>query len=207
MRRGRGTDFSDIVAYIPGDDTRDISWKHSARLGTLEKKIRLEEESFPIMIVDNISENQLFSTEEIPESPYSFAQKVITAIENSAKKYHFPIQTSWAIIQKENIRNTMILSITTSLDMSEVHDLLWLTRANDVIFIHIFHPYELSPDDKKIFMGLSLKRNQYTKEFSEKRQEIQDTIRKRWWDYIMMTTDMDISQTLNNFFKNRYKYN
>lgn len=207
MHSGRGSDFSDIVEYIPGDDTRDISWKHSARLGTLKKKLRLEEESFPIVIGNMIQKSQWFSTKKHPKSPYEFTEELIKNIVNSASKYHFPVDIVWWKIPKRKMMNAMILTLTSTLEESDIHDMLGLTTHNDLIFIHIFHPYELSPYDDRLFAGLSLNKESYIKEFDAKKEIIKDTIRKRWGDYLMITTDMNIVHTLNSFFKNRYKYN
>jgi hypothetical protein len=45
----------------------------------------------------------------------------------------------------------MILYITTTLDVAETAALSALTRDNDVIMIHIFHPYEVRPSTDLLF--------------------------------------------------------
>ena len=93
--RGRGTDYADIVTYTMGDDTRDISWTHSGRTDTLMVKVRTEEDSFPILIIDTIDASHGFSTDTHPQSPYQFTTELTRSIRESAKKHHFPshIQT------------------------------------------------------------------------------------------------------------------
>lgn len=45
----------------------------------------------------------------------------------------------------------MIIYITTSLDVADIAVIIGLTRTNDVIVIHVFHPYEVTPDDDLLF--------------------------------------------------------
>lgn len=45
----------------------------------------------------------------------------------------------------------MILYITTTLDVADISSLSALTRDNDVIVIHVFHPYEVTPSADLLF--------------------------------------------------------
>jgi hypothetical protein len=78
--RGRGTDFADIVPYSVGDDTRDISWTHSGRADTLMRKVRAEEDSFPILVMGTIDESHGFFTDAYPKSSYQFASELTESI-------------------------------------------------------------------------------------------------------------------------------
>ena len=202
--RGRGTDFADIVPYSVGDDTRDISWTHSGRTDTLMRKVRAEEDSFPILVINTIDESHGFFTDIHQKSPYQFAMELTESIQTSAQKYHFPSQiqtdTSWL---KEK-KNHMILYISTTLDSTEIASLAWLTHDNDVILIHVFHPYEVDPSTDLIFTWLSLSNKRYQEEFEKKKNDIQETILKSGGAYLSMTTDVKSTPCMNNFFKNRF---
>ena len=48
--RGRGTEFDEVRPYQPGDDTRDIDWRVSARSGRTYTKLFREERECPLLI-------------------------------------------------------------------------------------------------------------------------------------------------------------
>lgn len=48
--RGRGSEFDEVRPYQPGDDTRDIDWRVSARSGRTYTKLFREERECPILI-------------------------------------------------------------------------------------------------------------------------------------------------------------
>ncbi len=48
--RGRGTEFDEVRPYLPGDDTRDIDWRVSARTGRTYTKLFREERECPLLI-------------------------------------------------------------------------------------------------------------------------------------------------------------
>ncbi len=51
--RGRGLDFDEIRAYVPGDDVRTLDWKASLRVGTPQIRAYTEERDRPaIFVVD-----------------------------------------------------------------------------------------------------------------------------------------------------------
>ncbi|MEJ2140355.1 MAG: DUF58 domain-containing protein [Gammaproteobacteria bacterium] len=51
--RGRGLNFEEIRAYLPGDDTRNIDWKVTARVGKPHTRVYTEERDRPaLMLVD-----------------------------------------------------------------------------------------------------------------------------------------------------------
>lgn len=48
--RGRGSEFDEVRPYQPGDDTRDIDWRVSARSGRTYTKLFREERECPLLI-------------------------------------------------------------------------------------------------------------------------------------------------------------
>jgi uncharacterized protein (DUF58 family) len=49
--RGRGLDFEEIRAYVPGDDIRTIDWRVTARTGIPHTRVYSEERDRPAMLV------------------------------------------------------------------------------------------------------------------------------------------------------------
>ncbi|WP_408360456.1 DUF58 domain-containing protein [Paraburkholderia sediminicola] len=49
--RGRGLNFEEIRAYLPGDDVRHIDWKVSLRLGKPQVRAYTEERDRPLLVV------------------------------------------------------------------------------------------------------------------------------------------------------------
>lgn len=49
--RGRGLNFEEIRAYLPGDDIRHIDWKVSLRLGKPQVRAYTEERDRPLLVV------------------------------------------------------------------------------------------------------------------------------------------------------------
>jgi len=49
--RGRGLDFEEIRAYVPGDDIRTIDWRVTARTGVPHTRVYTEERDRPAMLV------------------------------------------------------------------------------------------------------------------------------------------------------------
>ena len=49
--RGRGLEFEEIRAYLPGDDVRAIDWKVTARTGSPHVRVTREERDRPALIL------------------------------------------------------------------------------------------------------------------------------------------------------------
>ena len=60
--RGRGLTFSDLREYQPGDDTKHIHWKATARTGRVFVKSFEEERSLSVMLALDISGSTAFGT-------------------------------------------------------------------------------------------------------------------------------------------------
>jgi hypothetical protein len=54
------------------------------------RKVRTEEDSFPILVINTIDESHGFFTDRYPKGSYQFAKELTESIRESAKKYHFP---------------------------------------------------------------------------------------------------------------------
>ncbi len=53
--RGRGLNFEELRNYLPGDDTRNIDWKVTARTGTPYVRVYTEEKDRSVWLLTNES--------------------------------------------------------------------------------------------------------------------------------------------------------
>lgn len=60
--RGRGMEFSEVRAYLPGDDMRAIDWRVTARTGRLHSKCFEEERERPVWLVVELGPSMHFGT-------------------------------------------------------------------------------------------------------------------------------------------------
>jgi len=60
--KGRGVEFEEVRAYVPGDEVRDIDWNVTARLGSPFVKRFVEERELTVMLVVDISRSMRFGT-------------------------------------------------------------------------------------------------------------------------------------------------
>ena len=65
--RGRGMSFSEVHAYQPGDDVRDIDWNVTARTGEPHIKIFEEERELTVLVVVDTSGSMRFGTQAHPK--------------------------------------------------------------------------------------------------------------------------------------------
>jgi len=60
--KGRGIEFEEVRAYVPGDEVRDIDWNVTARLGSPYVKRFVEERELTVTLVVDISRSMRFGT-------------------------------------------------------------------------------------------------------------------------------------------------
>jgi len=60
--RGRGMEFSEVRAYVPGDDVRAIDWNVTARTGVPHVKKFVEERDLTALLVLDLSRSQEFGS-------------------------------------------------------------------------------------------------------------------------------------------------
>lgn len=60
--RGRGLDFEEIRAYVPGDDTRNIDWKVTLRTGRPQVRAYTEERDRPTLLIVDQSMSMFYGT-------------------------------------------------------------------------------------------------------------------------------------------------
>ena len=74
--RGRGLEFEEIRAYLPGDDVRAIDWKVTARTGSPHVRVTREERDRPALLLVDQRQAMFFGT--------VLAMKSVTAAEIAA---------------------------------------------------------------------------------------------------------------------------
>ncbi len=72
--RGRGLEFSDVRAYLPGDDVRFIEWNVTARRGEPYVKEFVEEREQTVFLLVDVSGSESFGT--VGRSVRSFATEI-----------------------------------------------------------------------------------------------------------------------------------
>src|SRR6185503_17830677 len=60
--RGRGMEFDEVRAYVPGDDVRAIDWNVTARTGSPHVKRFVEERELTVILVVDASASQRFGS-------------------------------------------------------------------------------------------------------------------------------------------------
>ncbi|MCK5896385.1 MAG: DUF58 domain-containing protein [Cocleimonas sp.] len=60
--KGRGMDFAESRAYVPGDDIRAMDWKVTARTGLPHTKIFQEERERPVLVWTDLRPDMFFAT-------------------------------------------------------------------------------------------------------------------------------------------------
>jgi len=60
--RGRGMEFAEVRAYLPGDDVRSIDWRVTARRGKVHTKMFHEERERPVIVALDYRRPMFFAT-------------------------------------------------------------------------------------------------------------------------------------------------
>lgn len=60
--RGRGMEFAEVRAYLPGDDVRSIDWRVTARRGKVHTKLFHEERERPVILALDYRRPMFFAT-------------------------------------------------------------------------------------------------------------------------------------------------
>ncbi len=66
--RGRGMEFDEVRSYQPGDDTRSIDWRATARRGKPYTKLYREERERPVLLCVDLRASQFFATRGVYKS-------------------------------------------------------------------------------------------------------------------------------------------
>lgn len=77
--RGRGMEFDELRNYQPGDDTRTIDWRATARRGKPYTKLFREERERPVLLCVDLRVNQFFATRGVYKAVQASRAAALTA--------------------------------------------------------------------------------------------------------------------------------
>lgn len=210
----RGADWSNLRIY-DNDDTRDIAWSRS-NLETIYVKERQNQWAIRIIGVFIGWLWDDFFIESSFESKWFFLESAMRIIQKSATKNNYTytsyigetLESVWKKLQLSHTKNNLILIFRTYTGDNNIPpEILKISSQNDIIFVDIFHPFELNPIknimiEGKIFSQGSIDR--YKKELS-KNGKMEDVILSTAHiSHIQIKTNENLESRLNYFFKERY---
>ena len=77
--RGRGLNFEELRAYVPGDDIRNVDWKATARAGEPTMRVYTEERDRPVWLLVNQRQSMFFGSRERMKSVTAAEVAALTA--------------------------------------------------------------------------------------------------------------------------------
>jgi len=166
-------------------------------------KNRNAPESFEIIVTTDGTLTQ-FSTLQKQISPLWFLEIAKFTLEKSAKQWWYPflfIEKTSTLTNKIHPQWAMIFVFSNSLERRKIEYLKGLSSVNDVIFIHTFHPFEISADESILFEYWTINTKKYQKEWKEKQKDIESYTKSLWCWYILFNTHESISEKMNIFLK------
>lgn len=100
-------------------------------------------------------------------------------------------------------KNRLLMIITSSIDVEEYKKLAWRFAGNDIVFLMLYHPFEIEPRENSIFES-QLPNKRYYTEMNNRIVSIQKYLHSSWISNIVLRTTDNIVLKLNHFFKHRY---
>ena len=211
--RSHGSEYDSIRPATIDDDARDIAWKQYARSSTLSIKSREDVSSIDISVIGISDESWEFTLEK-NDDKHNFFDHLVYSSEYTSKVQKHTYKKSFfeknslplvsAALSRQKVQKKLILIVVSSLDISAYETLSWLSRQNDIIIIHLFHPYEEDPMSDTLVESSIIDTIRYKKDFSDTKTAIKNTLGKLWISYISALSSDVPSDLLNHFFKYRY---
>ncbi len=205
--RGQSVDISGIHLYVPGDDPRDILWKKWVGTGNIYRRERehaSHPEVFLISLIDETCGD--FSTESHTKTKNIFIRELEVLLTESARKLWFSYQkSSWKPYSKEWKSNAILL-ILWDIDSIELSRKYFpFSRNNDIIFLFLLHPVEISPREKGALIFESWKVSQtYDEVLRASIHHWKYELSSHGIAFLPCSTLDDPALLLNHFFKYRY---
>ena len=116
--RGRGLEFEELRAYLPGDDVRAIDWKVTARTGAPHVRVTREERDRPALILVDQRQAMFFGT--------VLNMKSVTAAEIAAL-------AAWRILGQSDRVGGLVLSDTETLTVPARRSRAAVLRLLDLV--------------------------------------------------------------------------
>lgn len=203
--RQHGSDWSHIRPYSDHDDIRDIAWNR-IKPEWLSVRERENNGEFEIITYWWSTAYDEFYIQNPHESRKSAIEKAKDTLEKSARFGQYQYRTysgkSWL---KELIamkpRNALIFVCNLDADLA----LRNIAYHNDLIYIDMYHEFEMHPDRDLLFSCQVVDLDRYKTEYQSLKNIQKNTIKAMKGSYLSLNTKEDISTVLNTFFKKRYK--
>lgn len=203
--RGQSSEIRWIRWYSIGDDPRDIAWKKwtgTENLYTKEREASLHPKVYLISLLDEKYSD--FSTTENPQTKQDFLIRMREEIRESAQTLRFPfleLSDGNNSLTEMRIEKSIILILGDIDSNKNIENFSHLSRNNDIIFLFLLHPEELSPSH--IFESKKAK-SSYHEALEKFQTEQEKQARNHHIEFLSCTTEDIPSLLLNNFFKYRY---
>jgi hypothetical protein len=212
--RARGSEYEWLREAHPYDDARDIAWKQSLKTEHIYVKSRESTTDISVVLIGVSDESWDFSLWE-NDDKHSFYATLLRLCESSTRQSHMSylwLPSAWVdestldTMVQNTIRNTLIIIVISSLDVRDYSRLGVLSAHNDLLVIHLFHPYEISPDSypDTLMQSTLIDSKKYHILFDEKQDEVQKWLTNNTIGYIRMTTNDNPVERLNHYFKHFY---
>ncbi len=201
----RGSYWSHLRPYTDTDDIRDIAWSR-IKPEWLSVRSREDHGDFEIIAYWGATPYDEFSNHDGSDSRKSAIQKARQTMKMSTKIWQYSYReffgdSGFAALKKIKPSNALILICNTD----SIEPLQTVAFHNDLIYLDLSHPFESHPDTSLLFSGKILDLKWYMREYKAFQQSKIDLLKKIRASYIPLSTEDDITITLNTFFKKRYK--
>lgn len=207
LMRLPGNDWNTLREYSQEDDARNIFWRKSTgeRIYT---KDRMDSWSFSLYTIfhENLGDN--FCSKNNPISRSEFYHTIEKRISQSAKAgwHGYKELSSSKDFLLLKPKKSLIFIASNSAETSLLQEIQTLAWYNDVIFLHVSHPFEVDGWEDILFDGKKLCTDLYKKESEANQKKLQSSIVNVWASYIAIKTNEDFEKRINHFFKHRFQY-
>ncbi len=213
--RSRWSEYDTLRPATPYDDARDIAWKQSAKSESLFIKSREDTLNIAIRLIGVYDASWDFCLEYGDEKA-KFYGKIDHACRYTSSHFqhiynehmYTSMSIDWvsALLQKKRIEKEVIIIITSNLTYTQYEWLTLLKKHNDVICIHLLHPFESNPDiyENTLCESSLIQKIAYKKELNKAQWEISSYLSKNNIGYIAAVSTDNPVDLLNYFFKYRY---
>ena len=210
---GRSVEYSTLYEYSPEDDARDIAWWRSTLGSDIYKKSHDTHTGIQVYIHWVYHDSWSYRSIDIDDGKNTWYELLHRYSKKWEKYWGYRYRDgSYSesipkIIEKligDQIKNTLIIIVTSSIEREDYTDIWKISLQNDVLIVHLFHPHEV---EKKMLWSLVSSRILWEKYFDMldmRKKEIEKYLIWKNTRYLAVSSHEDPALVLNNFFKNNY---
>lgn len=210
----RGSEYDALRLATPLDDARDIAWKHSLKWDSLYVKSREESTDISLSLIGIQDLSWDFSLEG-ETTKIDFYTRLERACHDTSisERYRYDdhiythmsiYEVSWELIGK-HVRNTLIICVLSDLEKTHYEHLAKLGVHNDIVILHLLHPYESDPAlYSSTIIESYLIDIWYISALYKAQEDLRSHLTRNNISYLPALTTDDPILLLNQFFKHRY---